>query len=107
MGIEPISMKEVKALLQQEEDEKRAGPGKKVAARSAALKDEPALKKHKKEQPAASKEQKINSFFMPLNMGTFPPPAGSPAVKVKSLSAVFGSAFIEAGAIPCNLSVSL
>ena len=57
------------------------------------------------EQP--DQKNQPNFFFKPLNMGTFPPPAGSPAVKVKSPSAVFEAAFMETGVIPRNLSVSL
>ena len=93
-------MEEVKALLQMEEDTAKPGPGKKavVVVKRGALKDQPAPRKHKKEQPPG----KINSFFKPLNVGTFPPPAGSPALKVKSPSAVFGAAFIETGVIPRN-----
>ena len=92
-GLKPISKEEVEALLQEEEDAAVAGPGKKAAKREALG----------QLAPKKIKEQKINRFFKPLNMGSYPPPVGSPAVKVKSPSAVFGSAFIEAGAIPLNL----
>ena len=52
LGAKPISKEEVEAMLQKEDDEKRAGPGKKAAKREAAS---------KKEQPAAKKGKKDTS----------------------------------------------